>query len=341
MPLPGTKTDPAMTAVHTPEPADSTPWVPPTAAGSSPLPAPETQSAANYARAEKAEGTRRAYRSDFEIFRAWCRGRSVGALPTTPEAVATFLAHEADRKIRPSTIGRRLAAIRYAHKLAGLPLPTDDERVRATMRGIRRVVGLSSIKKGAATADRVISMAPAPDECLANLRDRALLLVGFAGAFRRSELMALNCEDIDEVAEGLRITIRRSKTDQESKGAQIGIPRGTVACPVAAMRAWLDAACIVSGPVFRPIAKGGHVQNTRLSDRSIADIVKRRAAEAGLDARQFSAHSLRSGFLTSAAGRGASIFRMADQSRHRSLDTVRHYVRNAELFRDHPGAGLL
>jgi len=162
-----------------------------------PLPAREVAAAAEYARAEKAAATRRASRTDFEIFRAWCAERRISALPAAPEAVAAFLAHEAERGVRPSTIGRRVAAIRYAHKLAGLPLPTDDERVRATGRGIRRSLGAAPSKKMPATAERVMGMAPLEGTRLPAIRDRALLLIGFAGAFRRSELVALNVEDLE------------------------------------------------------------------------------------------------------------------------------------------------
>jgi site-specific recombinase XerD len=306
-----------------------------------PLPAREVAAAAEYARAEKAEATRRAYRSDFELFRAWCAERHVSVLPAAPEAVAAFLAHEAERQVRPSTIGRRVAAIRYAHKLAGLPLPTDDERVRATMRGIRRSLGTARAKKTPATVERIVAMAPIAGGRLTNIRDRALLLFGFASAMRRSELAALDFEDIEETANGLRVTIRRSKTDQEGHGDVIAVPRGTIACPVAALKAWLEAAAITEGPVFRPIAKGRRVSDARLTDRSIAAIVKAHAARVGLDPAAFAGHSLRSGFLTSAAARGASIFKMADQSRHKSMDTLRGYVRDAEIFQDHAGTGLL
>jgi site-specific recombinase XerD len=306
-----------------------------------PLPAREVATAAEYARAEKAEATRRAYRSDFELFRAWCAERHVSVLPASPESVAAFLAHEAERQVRPSTIGRRVAAIRYAHKLAGLPLPTDDERVRATMRGIRRSLGTARAKKTPATVERIVAMAPLAGGGLANIRDRALLLFGFASAMRRSELAALDFEDIDETAEGLRVTIRRSKTDQEGHGDVIAVPRGTIACPVAALKAWLEAATITEGPVFRPIAKGERVSAARLTDRSIATIVKAHAARVGLDPAAFAGHSLRSGFLTSAAARGASVFKMADQSRHKSMDTLRGYVRDAEIFKHHAGTGLL
>ena len=255
--------------------------------------------------------------------------------------MAAFLAWEANRQTRPSTIGRRAAAIRYAHKLAGHEVPTDDERVRATMRGIRRAVGSAPTKKTPATSDRIMAMTPVAGTRLADLRDRALLLLGFAGAFRRSELVALDIEDIEETKDGLRVMIRRGKTDQEGKGAIIAIVRGAVACPVAAYKAWIEAADISTGPVFRPIAKGQRLQEARLTDRSVAKIVKAHAARIGLDPAGFSGHSLRSGFLTSAAARGASIFKMMDVSRHRSVDTLRGYVRDAELFRDHAGSGLL
>jgi integrase len=143
------------------------------------------------------------------------------------------------------------------------------------------------------------------------------------------------------VPEGLRVTIRRGKTDQEAKGAVVAIVRGAIACPVAAFKAWITAAGITAGPLFRPIAKGERVQPARLTDRSVANIIKAHAERAGLDPASFSGHSLRSGFLTSAASRGASIFKMMDVSRHRSVDTLRGYVRDAELFKDHAGTGLL
>jgi integrase len=143
------------------------------------------------------------------------------------------------------------------------------------------------------------------------------------------------------VSEGLRVTIRNSKTDPEGRGAVIAIPHGSVACPVATLAAWIEAANITAGPIFRPIAKGQRVLDVRLTDRSVANIIKAHATRTGLDPTNFSGHSLRSGFLTSAAARGASIFKMADQSRHCSMDTLRGYVRDAEIFKNHAGTGLL
>jgi integrase len=168
----------------------------------------------------------------------------------------------------------------------------------------------------------------------------ALRLLGFATACRRSELVALDVEDLEAVEAGLHVTIRRSKTDQEGAGATIAVVNGSVACPVTALRAWLDAAGITTGPLFRSIRKGGKV-GARLTAQSVAHIVKFHAARVGLNPADFSGHSLRAGFLTSAAKRGASIFKMMDVSRHRSVETLRGYVRDAELFKDHAGAGLL
>ena len=155
----------------------------------------------------------------------------------------------------------------------------------------------------------MVALAP---EGLAGLRDRALLLLGFAGAFRRSELVDVDVGDIAETETGLLVTIRGSKTDQERQGVTIAIARGDIACPVKALRAWLDAAGIEAGPIFRPIDRHGNLLPSRLTAQSVANIVKAYAARAGFDASTFSGHSLRSGFLTSAAGKGASIFKMMD-----------------------------
>ena len=302
---------------------------------------PELEDATQYARAEKAPATRRAYRSDFEIFRAWCDARDALPLPASPESVAAFLASEAKRDVRPSTLSRRLAAILYAHKLAGYASPTASEAVKATLRGIKRTKKVAPNRKAPATADKVTAMAATTGNGARGLRDRALLLIGFAGAFRRSELVALDASDIQFCDGGLRVRIRRSKTDQEGEGATVAIVPGSFACPIKATQDWLKAARITGGPIFRPISKAGRVLDRRLSDRTVAEVVKAAARRVGLKAKDFSGHSLRSGFLTSAARRGASIFKMMDVSRHKSIDTLRGYVRDAELFSDHAGTGLL
>jgi integrase len=180
-----------------------------------------------------------------------------------------------------------------------------------------------------------------PGGKLKGLRDRALLTLGFGGAFRRSELVALNVDDIEETEEGLRILLRKSKTDQEGQGVTIAIVRGGAACPCKALKAWLDAAGITEGPVFRPLRKGGKVRDRRLTAKSVNDIVKAYAGRVGLDTAAYGAHSLRSGFLTSAARKGATPAKMRDVSRHKSMDVLFGYIRDADLFRDHAGAGLL
>jgi site-specific recombinase XerD len=285
--------------------------------------------------------TRRAYRSDFDIFRAWCNTKRVPALPAQSETVAAFLAAEANRGAKTSTIGRRLAAIRYAHKLAGYEPPTNTEAVKATLRGIRRTKRSTPARKAPATADKIVAMAAKADSSIKGLRDSALLLLGFAGAFRRSELVALDVGDLQFCDGGLRVTIRRSKTDQEGLGATIAIVPGSTACPIRAVRAWIKAAKISDGPLFRSVTRTGKISSRRLSGRAVAEVVKNYARRAGLKAADFSGHSLRSGFLTSAAARGASIFKMMDVSRHKSVDTLRGYVRDAEMFRNHAGSGLL
>jgi len=176
---------------------------------------------------------------------------------------------------------------------------------------------------------------------LRGTRDRALLLLGFGGAFRRSELAALTVEDLEEVEGGLRVHIQKSKTDQEGAGEVVPVIRGNGSCPCRAVKEWLDAAGIESGPVFRRMAKGGKICDNGLTPHSIGTIVKRYAKKAGLDPADYSGHSLRAGFLTSAAENGAGLFAMMNISRHRSVETVRTYVRRSEEFKDHAGEGLL
>jgi integrase len=219
--------------------------------------------------------------------------------------------------------------------------PTNSEAVRATLRGIRGSTGTAKVRKTPILAETARAMAQAAPVGLKGFRDRALLLLGFAGAFRRSELVALDVADLEETEEGMRVSIRRSKTDQEGKGEVIAIVRGSVNCPVKAVKNWLQAISITEGPMFRPVTKGGKVGNSRLTDKSVASIIKTYARRLGLNEADFSGHSLRSGFLTSAARRGASVFKMRDVSRHKSMDVLQSYIPDAELFRDHAGAGLL
>ncbi|MDP4027181.1 site-specific integrase [Methylobacterium sp. NEAU 140] len=263
--------------------------------------------------------------------------------------MAGFIVAEAEEGRAASTLGRRLAAIRYAHKLAGQLDPTDNEGVRAAMKGARRKVGVAPTQKAAATAEILAALLMRTPDSLTGKRDRALLALGFAGALRRSELVALDVADLVEDPEGLRVLIRRGKTDQEGRGAEIAIPHGRFIRPVALVQEWLAAAGITAGPVFRPVSRSGNVRSPdpgsgeapRLTTQAVADIVKRYTVAAGLDASTFGAHSLRAGYITSAAERNVDLARIMDQSRHRDPRTVVGYIRRANAFKGHSGSGFL
>ena len=251
-------------------------WVLP--AGAHLDPSPAISAAEDFARASRSEATRRAYRSDWSHFTAWCADHGAIFLPAAPGAVAAYLADLAsDHKV--ATIQRRLAAINAAHRLAGTASPTSDEEVRLVMQGIRRRKGVAPDEVRAITLHELRKMVAALPEDLAGSRDRGLLLLGFAGAFRRSELVALDVEDLETTEDGVVVQIRRSKTDQEAAGRQVGVPYGsTTLCPVLALRHWLEAAQISSGPIFRKVDRHGHVGAAQLSPSSVAEIVKRAAA---------------------------------------------------------------
>lgn len=294
-----------------------------------------------FASAEKSAATRRAYQSDFAVFSAWCKGRGFDPLPAAAAAVAAFVADQAKVGKRPSTLARRVAAISYAHELAGLTSPTAAKMVRVVLGGIRRSMGTKRAQKAPATAERVAAMlATISADTLKGKRDRALLALGFAGAFRRSELVALKFADLAFEPDGMRVQIRQSKTDQEGKGQEIAIPRGTKLHPVRAVQAWIKAAKIKDGHLFRSVDRHGHLGGT-LTSQSVALVVKHYAEAAGLDPAEFAGHSLRAGFLTSAAEAGADVLRMMEVSRHKRVETVQGYVRRANLFKGHAGAKFL
>jgi len=300
--------------------------------------------AAAYARGSRAASTWRAYESDWRIFVAWCRSVDELALPATPHTVALFLAAQATLGHAPSTLDRRRAAIRLVHVGAKLPSPHDALEVDEVLRGIRRAWKQPPSQKAPAVDAEVKRMADAVEpQTLQGLRDRALVLLGFAGALRRSELVALDVEHLQQRREGFSMHIAHSKTDQEGQGQVVAIARvlDSPYCPVQAVLDWLVVAEIRTGAVFRRMHRGDALGHSRLTDQSVALVIKKLALRAGLDPERYAGHSLRSGFLTSAARRRASIFKMADQSRHRSLDTLRAYVRDAERFDDHAGLGLL
>ncbi|MCC6811840.1 MAG: tyrosine-type recombinase/integrase [Deltaproteobacteria bacterium] len=304
------------------------------------------EQARSYAQKAKAENTVRAYRADWRLFEAWCAARDVGSLPATPATVARYVTTLASDGKKPSTIGRKLVSISRAHQLAGHHSPTSSAELREVMKGLRRTLGTAPKQKAPVSVAALRAMSAATPARLLGLRDRALLLIGFAGAFRRAELVALDVEDIRETGDGLEVVIRRSKTDQEATGRKIGIPYGSnpLTCPVRAYRAWLSAAAIAAGPVFRRITRTGHrggrVLGARLSSKSVAIIVKRYAAAANMNAAELGGHSLRAGLLTAAAKAGKDRRVLKRQSGHRADAILDGYIRDRELFSDNAASGI-
>lgn len=280
-----------------------------------------------YVQASVAPATLLAYRADLDHFMAWG-----GAIPSTDEQVAAYLAAHAGT-LAVATLVRRLAAISQAHAIAGVPSPTGSALVRATMRGIRRTRGSVQRQARPLLRDDLFLVLDRMGDDVRATRDRALLLIGFAGGFRRSEVVGLNVEDIESVRQGLIISLRHSKTDQEGHGRKIGIPVGrTRWCPVAALSRWLDVAGITSGPIFRPVNRNGDIGTTRLSGEAVCVIVRERVVGAGIDPTGYSGHSLRAGFATSATQAGVSTIKIRQQTGHASDAMLARYVRDGELF---------
>ncbi len=241
-----------------------------------------------------------------------------------------------------ATIDRRLSSIGYYHKQARHALPTKDPEVERTMRGIRRAKGIAPNGKSAILTPLLRQMVAALPDDLPGLRDKAILLLGFAGAFRRSELVGLQIRDIQIGDSGLIITLRRSKTDQEGASFTKGIPVGTsdATCPKCALVAWLQLAGITAGPIFRPIARWGHVGNRALSSLGVARAVKRALTVLEVDTKNYSGHSLRAGLVTAAAMAGVSERVIMQQTGHKNTAMLRRYIREGSLFRETAAAAV-
>lgn len=306
----------------------------------------EIAAARAYRGKAKAANTLRAYGSDRTQFEGWCDGRGLDPLPARVEAVAAYLAALALAGKADSTVARHLAAIGWQHRQAGLVAPTlRDERmvIADTLAGIRREQRIRPNRKKVAIAatDLGTMIAAADGEGTRSIRDRAILALGLAAALRRSELVGLELRDVEMVKEGLRLTLRYSKTDQDGAGHVIAVPAGEVLKPVARLKAWLAVRGSAPGPLFWKIDPQGRVVETAMSDRSLARLVQRYAAKIGLDPETVGGHSLRAGFLTEASRSGATLAKMQEVSRHKRLEVLLGYVRSAELFEDHAGAGFL
>lgn len=288
-----------------------------------------------YLSAAISPATRKAYQSDLRDFFQWG-----GSLPSCPETVACYLASKGDF-LRPGTLARRAVAIGKAHTALGHVNPARSDLVRSVLRGLRHTHGRPQ-RRVAPLLKRDMLDISSEAAGIRGLRDRALLLVGFAAALRRSELVGIDRQHLEFVPEGLIVTIARSKTDQVGKGRQIAVPFArSAACPVKALAAWLQAAGVSAGPVFRSIDKSGSVNGKRLAAQSVALIVKRYARVLGLNTEAYSGHSLRAGLVTSAVQAGASLAKIQQQTGHKSHTVLASYIRDANLFEGNAAGHVL
>jgi integrase len=291
--------------------------------------------ARDYAEASRADNTRRAYRIGWNDFSAYCRTRCFDPLPASPQTVALYVATLAQRA-KLATIRLYLAAIAEKHRETGLESPTLHEMVRRIVRGVARTNGASQGRKSAATLDHLRAMLlEIRGDNLKAKRDRAIILLGFAAALRRSELAQLRAEDLRFEKRGLIVTIRRSKTDQDGSGVEIAVPyvASRSLCAARAVKTWLDATGITTGPLFRAFTLRRRILETSIDGRDVANLVKKLASKARLEG-DFSGHSLRAGFATSAAAAKVSLDAIARTTRHKSLSVLMGYVRPAQAFDD-------
>lgn len=299
------------------------------------------RTAEEFLRAAKAENTRRAYRAAWEAFLGWCEATEQRSLPASPDVLVLYLSELAGRGRHPSTIHQALSAIRAAHEAAGYrPSPTVDPLVREAMRGVRRRLGVAPYRQVDALLTDSLRLMLTTCVGVTGERDRALLLLGFGAALRRSELVALDVEDV-RVEQGLRVRIRRSKTDQEGRSAEEGIVAGQRADldPVEAFLAWREVLRADTGPLFRPIDRWDNIQDRRLLSGSVAQIIQRRAILAGLPG-DYAGHSLRAGFATQAAMNRAPEMAIMQHGRWRKLETVSRYIRKGTIWHDNASAYL-
>ncbi|WP_299878432.1 site-specific integrase [uncultured Sulfitobacter sp.] len=286
--------------------------------------------------ASLSSNTRRAYMADLSHFID-----AGGQIPATPEMVAVYLSRFSD-DLAVSTLTRRLATISKVHKANGWQSPCKSELVRSAMRGLQRLKESSPKQAKPLCREDLFLVLDCMAGTLKDKRDRALLLTGFAGGFRRSELIGLDWDDVHEVREGVVINLRRSKTDQAGNGRKVGIPLGrTRHCPVRALNFWREASHDTGKALFRPVDRMDRIQEQRLSGDAVPYIIRGRMREAGLDPTGFSGHSLRAGFATSAAKAGVAAYKIRQQTGHKSDAMLERYIRDGELFDGNAAASLL
>lgn len=297
----------------------------------------------------RATSTHAAYQSDFDDFTHWCRANQLSPLPADSRTVALYLTSlalpEDDRDpLAMATIQRRIASLGEAHKTVGFENPCIDPYVKQVVKGLRRKLGVAPKhrKDGLSTADIKAIIEHIDGDRPIDHRDKAILLLGFATALRRSELVALTTDDLEKHPEGLVVHKRRSKTDQEQEGKRIEVAYGEhpYTCPVRATRNWLAEADINHGPIFRAVNNRNQISDQALSDRSVARIIKKHVAKLGFDPNDFAGHSLRRGFATEATRNGANERTVAHTTHHTSTRGLEPYIEDAELFTDPPSRYL-
>jgi site-specific recombinase XerD len=288
----------------------------------------------------KANNTLRAYKSDFNDFGLFCSQNGFKSLPSDPKIVSLYLTHLSTKDAKMSTLKRRLVSIGVIHKLKGHYLDTKHPSIIENIMGIKRRKGsvqkgkkpilISSLKKIVNTIDEQ------KNEEIKKIRDRSIILIGFAGGFRRNEIVSLDYGDLDFVPEGLKITLKRSKTDQFGEGTLKGLPYfdSSQYCPVLSLKKWIETSNIDSGPLFRRFSKGSKLTENRLTDQTVALLIKKYLNLAGIESKNYSGHSLRSGFATSAAESGAGERSIMAMTGHKSTEMVRRYIKEANLFKN-------
>ncbi len=294
----------------------------------------------NNLKSSKASNTIRAYKSDFKDFGAFCAKHNLKVLPTEPKIVALYLTYLSGKDAKMSTLRRRLVSISMIHRLKGHYLDTKHPVIIENLMGIKRKKGTVQKGKKPILINSLRLILKAIDEQdvedLKKLRDKSIILVGFSGGFRRNEIVSLDYDDLDFVYEGLKITIKRSKTDQFGEGTIKALPyfNESIYCPVVTLKRWLNVSKITKGAIFRRFSKGTKLTKYRLTDQTVALIIKEYLKKAGIENANYSGHSLRSGFATSAAESGAEERSIMAMTGHKSTEMVRRYIREANLFKN-------
>ena len=290
----------------------------------------------------KSDNTIRAYKSDFNDFGLFCAKNGFKSLPSEPKIVSLYLTHLSTNEVKMSTLKRRLVSIGVIHKLKGHYLDTKHPSIIENIMGIKRRKGSYQNGKKPILINNLKAIIKVIDRLnidpKVKLRDRTIILIGFSGGFRRNEIVSLNYEDIEFVSEGVKIILKRSKTDQFGQGFLKGIPyfENPRYCPVISIQNWLGISDIKSGPLFRRFTKGSRLSLMRLTDQTVALIIKKYLELAGIDSKNYSGHSLRSGFATSAAESGADERGIMNMTGHKSTEMVRRYIKEANLFKNNP-----